>query len=54
MEGMNAGDRLKERFTNDIRSGSMDQGKKATSTYDILKAHTRARLEISNPTYKGD
>lgn len=54
MEGMNAGDRLKERFANDIRSGSMDQGKKATSTYDILKAHTLARLEISNPTYKGD
>ena len=54
MEGMSAGDALKERFANDIRSGSMDQGKKATSTYDILKAHTRARLEISNPTYKGD
>ena len=54
MEGMNTGDTLKERFANDIRSGSMDQGKKATSTYDILKAHTRARLEISNPTYKGD
>ncbi len=42
---------LNRRFADDIRKGDMDGGERAKSAHDILQAHARARLEISNPEY---
>ncbi|MBT5808725.1 MAG: hypothetical protein HOI19_00035 [Rhodospirillaceae bacterium] len=47
----NADVNFNRRFAEDIRSGAMDAGERAKLAHDILQAHARARLEISNPEY---